>query len=285
MSTILNVFPGRNRPSRITLYQDGAAIPFTAVTRMLVQFRESVIEADSAVDPTLIDWSTGNGIVIFNFGFLGLDEGAYTATLIVFDPSHPDGQPLIHPETNEELVFNVVGMPNVILIAQNDLGTITNANTYGTADEFIAYHKARGRSVAFDIEIIEQSMLKAREYGDNRYHYKGVRLNGRSQTTEWPRDNVLDRDGNEVSGVPIEAKYAQFEYAYSAIEKELIPDVTYDESGYAVRSKRERVGLIEESTTYAVGASNKQVIIRPYPRAELFLSGLTRTSATRTIRG
>ena len=288
MTSILNVFPGRNRPSRITMYQDGQPISFSGVSRMLVTFRESIIEADTDVDSTLINWSTGNGVIIFNFGSLGLAEGSYTATLIAFDPAHPDGQPLIYPDSGGEsgnLQFNVLGSPNVILYVQNDAGTVVNANTYNSAEDFITYHKSRGRSTAFDIEIIEQSLVKACEYLDNRFHYKGTKLTGRSQATQWPRDSAQDKDSENVTGIPIEVKRAHLEYAYYAIEKELIPNVTYDDTGYAVRSKRERVGLIEESTTYAVGAANKQVIIRPYPRAEIILNGLTRATNNKVIRG
>lgn len=90
------VYLSRDNPNLIEIKQDGELIDFSAITRMVVNFNGSSVIADSDSDPTLFDWSKGDGVVEFNFNNLVVEPGQYTATLITFDSLHTSGQVLLH---------------------------------------------------------------------------------------------------------------------------------------------------------------------------------------------
>tara|TARA_R110002167_G_scaffold161416_1_gene357616 strand:- start:57 stop:377 length:321 start_codon:yes stop_codon:yes gene_type:complete len=98
------VHKGFDNPNKITIEEDGAAIDFSAVTRMVLSFEGSTVAADTSIDSALIDWSQGNGVVEFSINDLALC-GHHAATLIAFDASHVDGQVLVHMD-DRALVFS-----------------------------------------------------------------------------------------------------------------------------------------------------------------------------------
>ena len=71
---------------------------------------------------------------------------------------------------------------------QNDTGTQANANSYVSVQEFRDYWTARGvdYTAKTDPEI-EAYLIPALSYLDSRYIYDRYKLNGREQTTEFPR--------------------------------------------------------------------------------------------------
>jgi hypothetical protein len=73
---------------------------FSPVTRMQLLFDGTDTDADSDDDSSLIDWSEGDGKVIFRLNDLAL-TGRYKATLIAHDSSHTDGQVLFHKGTSK----------------------------------------------------------------------------------------------------------------------------------------------------------------------------------------
>lgn len=166
------------------------------------------------------------------------------------------------------------------LTVQTDAGTVTAANSYATVAEFKTYHTDRGNSFsAYDDTAIAAALVRAASFLDIRFRYKGRKLNGRTQVTEWPRTNCYDSDRDYVNGVPAEVKGAQIEYALRSLTTPLAPDPEYSATGAAVQSKSEKVGPIEESVTYAQGAASG-FSMPLYPLADRLLTtaGLVETS-------
>lgn len=171
------------------------------------------------------------------------------------------------------------------LIVQDNTGSVAGANAYITVAEFKAYHDARGGdySGAADDTALEQAIIRATDYLDQRFNFVGKKRIGRDQTTEWPRTDAWDRDRYYITDVPNEVKEACAEYALRAIAATLNPDPDRDASGQLVQSKSESVGPISESVTFVSGA----VFVMPkYPAADqrLIKAGLVRTSGT-VLRG
>ena len=159
------------------------------------------------------------------------------------------------------------------LTVQNDSGTVTGANAYVTVAVFKAYHDARGNSygAAADADI-EKAIIKATDYLDQRFSFRGVRSHvASSQPTAWPRLNVVDGDGNYVSGIPEALKRACSEYALRALTAELNPDpVKTDDSGLAVRSVSKTVGPITKNIVYS--GVNLVQQLPSYPAADRLLA-------------
>ncbi len=189
-TTTLNVYPDRDRPCEITVYSDGAALDLSAVTRMTVEFVESTIVADTDVDPTLIDWSTGDGIVIFNFGALGLPIGRYIATLFEYDIDHPNGQPIIAPADDNLVIFNVVGDAAIVLTVE-DGSNVVGANTYASVADARAYAKQRGKVLPIDDDEVAVMLIQGMDYLESRgCKYQGYPTYD-DQALSWPRKCVV----------------------------------------------------------------------------------------------
>lgn len=71
----------------------GALWDFTDATRMTLTITVAgvVTVMDSDVDPLLIDWSSGDGEVIFALGHEGIPVGSYPAQLVVYSTLYPSG--------------------------------------------------------------------------------------------------------------------------------------------------------------------------------------------------
>lgn len=98
---------------------------------------------------------------------------------------------------------------------------------------------------------------------------RGGEDTGESQPLSFPRARLYDRAGRLVVGVPRRLKEAVAEYAVRAHAASLLPDPTLDASGRVVLSKREKVGPIEEATTYAAHGE-RQIVV--YPAADALLT-------------
>lgn len=163
------------------------------------------------------------------------------------------------------------------LTVQTDDGTAANANGYLTVAEFKTYHTDRKNAFEGGDPDIAAAIVNASTYLDTRFRFRGRKLNGRDQSTEWPRASCYDRDRNYVNGVPKEVKNATAEYALRAMTTVLAPDPVNPSSGTAVKAKSEKVGPLEESVEYIASA----VFTMPvYPVADRMLTqpGLTESS-------
>jgi len=154
------------------------------------------------------------------------------------------------------------------LIIQDDTGLIAGANSYVSVQEFKDYWTARGvdYTAKTDAEI-EAYLIPARSYLDTRYVYAGCKLNGRAQTTEFPRSGLYDCSScyaELVEGIPYEIKDAQCEYAnIQADQGTLQPSGNINGS---VKRTKEVVGPIEEEVEYFSSGQNGGVV--SYPQAD-----------------
>lgn len=90
------------------------------------------------------------------------------------------------------------------------------------------------------------------------------------QPLEFPRSGLFDRSGRSVNGIPLKLRQATAEYAVRALAAALAPDPESNSRLQPVTSFREKVGPIEEETTYAEGG--QPVITVPYPDADRLLA-------------
>ena len=102
----------------------------------------------------------------------------------------------------------------------------------------------------------ELGIRQATDFIDARYLslWKGVRSK-QTQALDWPRFNVIDRDGYVVpdTSLPLNLEKATAEMAIKAVEQTLIVDNT---SGGSIKRKKEKVGPLERDITYGGSASN-----------------------------
>lgn len=165
---------------------------------------------------------------------------------------------------------------------------IDGANAYITVEEFEKYHLARGNAVPAGATgiAIQQAIVQGTDYIDAKYRFSGIKLlqsigasildanssfleswltpyalNGVSyltpttskQSTEWPRQGVVDFNGDTVNGIPKAVKAACAELAIRVLNGTVLqPD--YDPSlvgaGGVVSSITKKVGPLETVTSY-----------------------------------
>ena len=106
-TTVEKVAKGTTAINEPAFFEDGVAIDFSAVTRMVFKFGDSGVEVDSDVTAGVIDWSLGDGVVQTKFGGIDINEGRYPTKVIAYDPQHPDGQMLAH-ESGPRLVYHFI---------------------------------------------------------------------------------------------------------------------------------------------------------------------------------
>lgn len=147
---------------------------------------------------------------------------------------------------------------------QNNQGSVAEANSYITVTEFKDYHKDRGNTYSAGTKAIEQALVKATDYIDQRFRFIGEKPN-QSQTTSWPRIDAEDRDDNLRTGIPLEIKEATAEYALVALTADLNPAPTRDDTGALVEGRVDVVGPIREERRYASAAAFS---LPKYPQAD-----------------
>jgi hypothetical protein len=152
----------------------------------------------------------------------------------------------------------------VALTVQNDAGSVADANSYLTEEELLAYHADRGNTLGTTVTT-SQALIQATDYLDGRFNYKGLRLNGPTQATAWPRCQVYDKDGRGVYGIPKAVKEATAEYALRASRGTLNTDPDVSATGARIQSTSQKAGELEESVTYAQGG---EFTLPEYPAAD-----------------
>jgi hypothetical protein len=106
MATTEIVYKNRDNPISVNFYEDNVAMDFTAVTRVVLKLYNSAmtlkLTVDSSTSPAPISWATN--VITFSINDESIDYGAYQAEVIVYDSSHPDGQVIAHPQSNDDLL-------------------------------------------------------------------------------------------------------------------------------------------------------------------------------------
>ncbi len=209
----------------------------------------------------------------------------------------------------------------VTLVVENG-GGLPNANAYISNAFAAQWHSDRGNDFWSTLTPDQQNsaIIKATFYMEQRFkkRYRGLRQQV-EQALGWPRIGAFDDDSFLLFGVPSQIMWACSEYALRAAwYKTLSPDPMrhvpfQDFSGDPptdpnhpdvvigpVRSKIDRVGPLEEATTYdGINQRDKETTrsvqtgvvddfwIPEYPEADLWLDQVLRNSATgtRLIRG
>ena len=157
---------------------------------------------------------------------------------------------------------------------------VTDANAYANAADSIAYQTDRGRQAWLDAttEVQEAALVRATDYIEGRYGQKFIgKPIGDVQELAWPRLlAVYPRTGNAfpTDEVPEDVLDATILYAEQVIgpdgddlelmtELSIIPEVASSN----VKSKREKVDVLEESTQF-FGGSEALRLIQPIPEAD-----------------
>lgn len=158
---------------------------------------------------------------------------------------------------------------------------IENADSYvslGYADD---YFSARGVSswAELDEEAKEQALVRATDYVDNMFQWLGQKLTA-AQSLRFPRKNLVDYEGAEVSGIPAALKQSVCDAAVLAADgTELFQ--TAEANGAVVS---ERIG--ELSFTYQGKSSEGVASTTLYDSINTRLRGLFRdTSRARVVSG
>jgi hypothetical protein len=143
----------------------------------------------------------------------------------------------------------------ITLRVQDDNGTVLNANSYTDEQFFKDYFEEQGdeEAVTAEDETIKAALVRAKRFMDSRWNFKGEMVVS-DASSAFPRYDLTDAAGNIVLGVPLQAKWAQCEYARLTLDgTPLNPTPTRDASGARVVQTSERVGPISESKTFASG--------------------------------
>jgi hypothetical protein len=174
------------------------------------------------------------------------------------------------------------------LVVQNDTGTSIGGNAYVDSTYVDTYVSDRNFETSewedLDLEVKNAAIISASSYIDNSNmgKLKGIRLT-EAQLTAFPRNGLTDYDGYTVEGLPELLKMATSEYAVRAAVGRLAPDVTYDDTGIPLKSKKEKIGPIEETTVYQDDVLSPSQI-RKYPEADMLLRQYI-FSANYVVRG
>lgn len=118
---------------------------------------------------------------------------------------------------------------------------LSNADSYLSIADADTYHSDRGNSSWTGTDTVkEQYLRKATEYLDRTFDWLGD-IKKTTQSLNWPRDNVEDKQGRDLSDqVPVIIKNATAELALEIISSDL--DANTTKSDYV---KREKVGQLE----------------------------------------
>lgn len=162
-------------------------------------------------------------------------------------------------------------------VAENGTG-LANANSFVTQEAADAYFEDRANTIwaAAGDDPKLAALVRATDYINNRFVFKGSKFVD-TQALEFPRTYI----GIAGAQMPEKLKRATYEYALRALNAALAPDPVMDDRGLLVQSKTEKVGPLEESTTYKDGGQLQ--IFRAYPEADMLLRDLVMKS-NRVVR-
>lgn len=112
MAITETVYLGRDNRCELEISRNDTLIPWAGVTRMLLTLEHgaTAVVVDSDVQPDALSWQTP-GKLMLKLGSVGLTPARYAARLIVFDPTHPNGQVLIDGYQPHALLFDVRSAP------------------------------------------------------------------------------------------------------------------------------------------------------------------------------
>jgi hypothetical protein len=203
--------------------------------------------------------------------------------------------------------------------------TVTNldgANAYITPDMYLRYHRTRGNILASPLpseESLQASIVRGTDYLENKYRYKGIKLlqsvgnpnvdpnmafldpylspfgvgslpfysaSTSSQSTQWPRQGVVDYNGDTVNGIPVAIMQACAELAYrdqTGVALQPDYDPAFVGAGGIIQSISEEVGPIKTSKSFDTRMGIGFFATFPQVDAILQKAGLLMAGGGRTV--
>ena len=163
-----------------------------------------------------------------------------------------------------------------VTIVKEDGTGLANANSYATLAEAEIYLENTGRKdtgawVTASADQKNAALIQGTDYLDQIYRrrYRGE-IFSTTQRLEWPRNNLVDALGAAIlpADIPEAIGNATIEYAVEAVSGALAPTPQFDDTGNEIKSKFEKVDVLEERTVYRDKAPRRY---KPFPRAELVI--------------
>lgn len=161
------------------------------------------------------------------------------------------------------------------LIAQDDEGTVTNANTYATrsfADDYFAQVANSAWSDLSDSDK-DNYLSKAFRNMERLYidQWLGLAFTS-AQNSAFPRKQIYkynyEKRIEEITGIPVLVKQAQCEYSAFLIENSFFNSVDYNSSGQ-VLSESVSAGSVSYSATYSSAGVS---VVKQIPEADFLLA-------------
>lgn len=169
------------------------------------------------------------------------------------------------------------------LITQDDTGAVTGANGYITVQWYLDYHEEVGTVLSRDQQDedkVAAAIIRSTRHIDLVWgrRFPGTRV-AALQTTLWPRVGVVNDEvpAIPILGLPLTLKQATAELSARAVAAPLTLDTPATAGDRVVKSIREKVGPLEEETTYETGAP---VTVTSIPIVGLLMSPLLATLPT-----
>jgi hypothetical protein len=135
-----------------------------------------------------------------------------------------------------------------------------------------------------DTATKRSAIIRATDYIENRFSFKGEPYS-EDQGLHYPISDSYDADEDDETDEPAEMPEnylkAIAEYSVRALSGPLAPDPVVSDTGLQVSSKMEKVGPLEESTTYTTSQAR---VIRAYPAADMLLRDLVKSTGNSVIR-
>ena len=145
---------------------------------------------------------------------------------------------------------------------------VPGANSYTSEAFALEYHQDRGNSAWGAADQVAQTaaLIKATQFLES-FDFLGYRYSD-AQGLSWPREDVYDPDGYEVTGIPVKLQQAVCEAALVALSADLDPAL--DRGG---KVKKDKTGPLE--TEYMDNAPVKTI----YPKVIALIRNLIRSRA------
>ncbi len=166
----------------------------------------------------------------------------------------------------------------ITLVVEDGTG-LSTANTYISAADADVYNANLGRAEWDELEADEKAaaLVKATQYIDTTFNWLGLK-GSRAQALQWPRHlgigtdgeplPIVDRDGYDIEGVPIEVIKATAEAAFLSLENDLFQIA--DPNGKIIRDKTDVLETQYQEET----ASSKPAEATIFQALNLMLRGL-----------
>jgi hypothetical protein len=165
-------------------------------------------------------------------------------------------------------------------------GTCTQgANSYISLEDAVSYQTDRNRTDWLELSDNEKkaSLIKATQYVDNLFKWKGIRKYHQEQPLNFPRVNIFI-EGYSVKEMPRQIKDAVCEAAYYGFQEDLFT-VRESDIGNIKRIKDVVEDAVEEEIEYFNKSESKVDFISKYAALDSILRGLYEPLNTSRING